>query len=290
MKRWKAILLVSIVCIMAACGSVNNSPAENMQSMQGTVKNTMLPPPGEEPEYVLSPLLEEKSYSADDGTVLAECSYQLATLSVSNSDELSPDTAAKAEQAAENFNERMNKRLTDSLAFSQELEEMAADAYKDGFLMAAYSDTASASAVLQGRIYSIRVDCSSYTGGAHPNSYTDSYLFDLDLGQFIDPAQVADDPVAFQAGAAELLLEKAQEQEEDIRAGYYPEYAEVIFHWYDGSVLFDGEGMTVVFSPYVLGPYAMGTVELKVSYDEIKDLLGPGGLERLGMGDSQEAE
>ena len=48
--------------------------------------------------------------------------------------------------------------------------------------------------------------------------------------------------------------------------------------------------MTVVYSPYVLGPYALGTVELKVSYQEIEDLLGPGGQERLGIGSTEEAE
>lgn len=48
-------------------------------------------------------------------------------------------------------------------------------------------------------------------------------------------------------------------------------------------MLFDSEGMTVVYSPYELGPYALGTVELKVGYDELTELLGPGGLERLGL-------
>lgn len=287
MKRWKAILLVCIVCVIAACGSVNNSPAQSMQSM---AKNTMLPPPDEEPEYVVSPMVEERRYSADDGTILAECSYQLVTMTVSNTDELSPDTAAQAEKVVENFNERMDERRQDAAAFGEELGNMARGVYEDGHLDYAYRNETRMSALLQGRIYSIRVSSSGYTGGAHPNSYTDSELFDLDLGRFIDPAQVADDPVAFQTGAAELLLEKAREQDEEIRSGYYPEYAEVISHWYDGTVLFDSEGMTVVYSPYELGPYAMGTVELKLSYDEIKDLLGPGGLERLGIAESDEAE
>lgn len=34
--------------------------------------------------------------------------------------------------------------------------------------------------------------------------------------------------------------------------------------------------MTVVYSYYELGPYAMGPVEFFLSYDEIRDLLGPG--------------
>lgn len=41
--------------------------------------------------------------------------------------------------------------------------------------------------------------------------------------------------------------------------------------------------MTVVYSPYELGPYALGTVELRADYRELAELLGPGGLERLGL-------
>ena len=76
MKRWKAILLLGVVCFIASCGGVNNSAAQNL------TKNTMIPIPDEEPEFVVSPLLEQKTFSADDGTVLAEYSYQLVTMSL----------------------------------------------------------------------------------------------------------------------------------------------------------------------------------------------------------------
>ena len=277
-------ILLCVVCFIASCGGVNNSAAQNL------TKNTMIPIPDEEPEFVVSPLLEQKTFSADDGTVLAEYSYQLVTMSLGNPEELSADAEERAEQVVGSFNERMESRLSDAMSFGQELGDMAESAYESEMLPVAYSDEATASVVRQGQIYSIRVDSSSFTGGAHPNSYTDSYLFDVVLGQFIDPAQVADDPVAFQTGAAKLLLEKAKELDTDVQSGYYPEYEDVIAHWYDGTVLFDKEGMTVVYSPYVLGPYALGTVELKVSYQEIEDLLGPGGQERLGIGSTEEAE
>ena len=280
MKRWKAVLLAALLCLAAACGSVGNN---NLTMSQSAVKNTLLLPSEAEPVYEITPVNEEKTYTAEDGTVLANTSYQVLAMSVSNLEELSETGAGKARLVVEHFNQRMDKRLSDASAYGMELKEMAEDAYASGFLANAYSDSVRAEAALQGRLYSIRFSSSSYSGGAHPNSYTDSYLFDLDMGQYIDPAQVADDPVAFQTGAAELLLEKAQEQDEEVRAGYYPEYADVISHWYDGTVLFDSEGMTVVFSPYELGPYAMGTVELKLSYEEIGDLLGPGGLARLGQ-------
>ena len=280
MKRWKAVWLAALLCLAAACSSVGDN---SLTLSQSTVKNTVILPSDTKPVYQISPVTEEMTYTAKDGTVLANTSYQVLEISVSNLEELSEAGVEMARQVVGHFNQRMDKRLSDASAYGLELKEMAEDAYASGFFDNAYSNSVHAEATLQGSLYSIRFSSSSYSGGAHPNSYTDSYLFDLDMGQYIDPAQVADDPVAFQTGAAELFLEKAQEQDEDVRSGYYPEYADVISQWYDGTVLFDSEGMTAVFSPYELGPYAMGTVELKLSYEEIWDLLGPGGLARLGL-------
>jgi len=85
-----------------------------------------------------------------------------------------------------------------------------------------------------------------------------------------------------QAGAAELLLEQAEALEE--RGDFWPEYADIIAAWNEGTVLFDQEGMLVVFSHYVLGPYAMGTVELRLDYGQLAELVGAGGMARLGIG------
>ena len=49
-------------------------------------------------------------------------------------------------------------------------------------------------------------------------------------------------------------------------------------------MLFDGDGMLAVYSPYLLGPYSMGEVELRLTYEELAELAGPGALEHLGMG------
>ena len=96
------------------------------------------------------------------------------------------------------------------------------------------------------------------------------------------PTQLADDPAAFQCGAAELLREKADAITRN-RDGYWPDYGEIISRWSEGAVLFDEEGMLVVYSTYELGPYVMGEVELRLSYEELAGLIGDGGLARLGM-------
>ena len=41
--------------------------------------------------------------------------------------------------------------------------------------------------------------------------------------------------------------------------------------------------MTVTFSAYELGPYAMGPVELTLSYEVLAQAIGEGGLAHLGV-------
>ena len=72
---------------------------------------------------------------------------------------------------------------------------------------------------------------------------------------------------------------------EDNRDGYWPDYTDIISRWNEGAVLFDEEGMLVVYSPYDIGPYAMGMVELLLSYDELAEVIGQSGAEQLGITD-----
>ena len=125
-----------------------------------------------------------------------------------------------------------------------------------------------------------------HLGGAHGNSGTSSYLFDLSLGRFVDPLQIADDPETFRTEAAELRIAEAESDAENL-PGYWSDYRDIISRWNEGAVIFDRTGMTVVYSPYEIGPFAMGTVELTLSYDELAPLLGEGGLRKLGVSESE---
>lgn len=173
MKRWKAVWLATLLCLAAACSSVGDN---SLTLSQSTVKNTVILPSDTKPVYQISPVTEEMTYTAKDGTVLANTSYQVLEMSVSNLDELSEAGVEMARQVVGHFNQRMDKRLSDASTYGLELKEMAEDAYASGFFDNAYSNSVHAEATLQGRLYSIRFSSSSYSGGAHPNSYTDSYL------------------------------------------------------------------------------------------------------------------
>ena len=50
---------------------------------------------------------------------------------------------------------------------------------------------------------------------------------------------------------------------------------------------FTGEGMEVLYSPYGLGPYVIGEVELSLSWEALEPLIGPSGMARLGQGERE---
>lgn len=235
------------------------------------------------PEYEILPFTSGSQIRAEDETVVAHCSYQVILLGLQNEEDVSPEAAEAAARNVAVFNEKMRTVHTELAEQGTVFGEDAVAAYEEfGSLAAEYEDDADIGADFCGDIVSAVLRRSSYTGGAHPNRYAASYLFDLTAGQFIDPTQVADDPEAFRTGASELLLEKAAAHRD--QEAFWQDYASILSRWNEGTVRFDSEGMWVIYSPYELGPYAIGDVELVLSWEELEPLIGPGGMAKLGRG------
>lgn len=226
------------------------------------------------PDYAVTPVSASGAFRAKDGKrEVASYSCQTLRLSLKNPEELSQAEREAGERNIAAFNTKMEAVQEDLVRQGEAMASDALAAWDDfGSLTASYEDEAAMDGVFCGDILSACLYRWSYTGGAHPNSYADSYLFDLRIGQFIDPTQVAEDPEAFRAGAAELLLEKAEAHGE--RESFWKDYADVIARWNEGTVQFTGEGMRVIYSPYELGPYSVGEVELLLTYEELTPLLG----------------
>lgn len=274
MKKYWAVLLLTGLCLLAACADLTPAPPAPAPPLAGG--------PAETAVYQFDALSAQERFTAEDGTELAHYSYQLPAMSVENMDELSPGEAETAVRNLEVFNGRMASLMEESVARGQTLGEDARELYLLGSAVLDYYEETQSSCYQTGRLVSVRLDTAGFSGGAHTNSYTSSALFDLGAGQFIDPTQIAEDPEAFRLGAAELLLEQAETLEE--RRDFWPEYEDIIVRWNEGTVLFDPEGMLVVFSHYVLGPYTMGSVDLRLDYEQLAELVGTGGMARLGIG------
>ena len=226
----------------------------------------------EEPDYQFEEMTVQEAFGGET----ASYSCQIMLLTVVNLELLSPEDTAAAERNMENFNGRMHSLQEVYTGRAAQLMEELSDS-----LGGPYYDETSASCTLTGQIISVRLDNGSYTGGAHPNRYTESLLFDLQAGRFTDPIQLADDPASYLSGTAELLLEKAEAHH--AYESFWQDYADLIARWNEGTVLFDSEGMEVIYSPYEIAPYGLGEVELRLDWEELEELLGPGGLAKLGV-------
>lgn len=268
--RQSMSLLLAGMLLLAACSA---SGAETIETAAEY----------EEPHYYFEDLTARETFQAEDGTQLAHYDYELFTLAVDNLDALSQEGREAAERNVKSFNTRAREVLENAVAYGRSLAGIAEE-FGASLGALDYFDEAAAHGYMGGEIISVWTNTSGYTGGAHGYHYTTGYTFDLSTGQFIDPVQLADDPAAFQEGAAELLIEKADSGEPgSCPGGYWDDYQDIIRSWSGGVTFFDEIGMQVVYAPYELGPYAIGSVTLHLRYEEIADLLGPGGLARLGV-------
>ena len=274
MKR--RMIAFALLCAMLLCGCSEQVSNDRSQSQEPEQSVTV----PAEPIYGYAEETREHIFMDDStGEIYASYKYTVLMLGIINEDELDEEKLALARHNVEVFNTRMQSILDDAVEYG---EELAAEVNGVSFAMP-LADEKTLAVTCAGQIMSVIVDGYFYGGGAHPYVYTQSYTFDLKLGQFIDPAQIGDDPETFRLKAAELLVAKADALGEDYTAGYWDDYAEIISHWNDAAVLFDEKGMTVTFSVYELGPYAMGPVELFVTYEELAEAIGAGGLEHLGV-------
>lgn len=280
MKKSLVVLLAACILLLAACaGLAVSDPVPLAELPEAVPAETAY----EEPEYGVTPFTSGDQIKSEDGEeqVLALYNYQIVLLELRNGEEVSPEDAEAAERTVEAFNGKMRSVLAELVEQGKAMGEDAREAYKEfGAPAEEYEDGAAVSAEFCGCVVSLCLERGSYTGGAHPNRYTVGYLFDLRSCQFIDPTQIAEDPETFRTGAAAVLLEQAEDHPE--RASFWEDYAEVIARWNEGTVLFDGEGMQVVYSPYELGPYAIGEVVFRLDWEELSPLIGESGMELLG--------
>lgn len=284
MKRVKWLVWLLSVAMLCACGANELQQKATPEAPQSEQVDTPVDELSSTPCYTYEDEVVSCQFTDEEsGALYAMYRYRVPMMCVDNMDDLTEEAKGIAQRNMESFNAKMQNLLDEAVTFGEEMAEMAAE---DGFatMGTTYATDEKEMVVTQtGEILTVRVDGYYYSGGAHPLVYTSSYLFDLVLGQFIDPTQIADDPEQFRTQTAELLVAQAESLGEEYTAGFWTDYAEIIAHWNDAAVLFDAEGMTVIFSVYELGPYAMGPVELFLTYAELADAIGAGGLAHLGQ-------
>lgn len=123
-------------------------------------------------------------------------------------------------------------------------------------------------------IFSISCNFYSFTGGAHPNGWTDYYNFNIQTGKIIE----LEDLFSYRE------LKKLQSIGENLFREMYGLNQEDKFSDYDfwfpddkfylaANFFIDNQGLTFYYNSYEIAPYAHGPTTLHIPYELIDDLI-----------------
>ncbi len=273
-KLFASLLTLSLSLSLAACGS-SGSP---------TGPDAPKPSQPETPELTFAvgtPLTHEMSYTADDGTLLLHTNYELPQLELRTADGALYEPGAAATQSAavavrDAFNAEMERCYAAVLSNESELAQEARDHYGSdsvSFEYIYYEDELLGEVVYQtDGLISVLANAYAFYGGAHPNTSTLTWSFDLTTGEFLTldalNAQSSTDSALGKTLVNTLASEIVNRiYEEGLDDYLYDDFYSYVYdlssnaHFY-----FSGSGMTVNFDAYVLGPYASGPQTFEIPY------------------------
>jgi len=297
----KKLLILLMLLMLTACGAASaEKPAPEPQTPPPLEEETVrTEEPAEEIHYQVELLRLNNTKQAEDGTPLLNFGVSIPVLTALREDgtaivrsENGGQALTEAEEqalaVAETFNGNFAEWTDDKSLF--EFEEMAQqelDWYREeGFdWHGGYTWELTCGVYQTERMISVSGLYYSYTGGAHPNSWQLSWNFDLEEGTFFEPELLADGTELRTAVAEEILRQVRTPLEDGTTPadGYWEDYETLINDWGSYAVFFDETGMTVVFSPYELAPYAAGPQEFHFDYDWLEPHLGSRGQALLGL-------
>lgn len=186
--------------------------------------------------------------------------------------ELAEDTGKRYPELAaalDAFNGQQKQSLNESIEWLESESEMFFSERSDpGFDEYLYSNDSCCVLRADSNVLSMLLYGETYSGGAHPISGYGGVTFHTGTGKKLELEDVVTDPDAFARLVDERLrVEYAEEYEY-----FYSDPVEVIK---EGSMdwTLGYEEITVYFSAYTLGPYAMGEQCITVNFSEAPELF-----------------
>lgn len=122
--------------------------------------------------------------------------------------------------------------------------------------------------------YLISVLCSvdSYMGGAHPNHWKNFLNFDAATGKkIIWQGVIADHNSFIELAEAGFRKDRILNPDADFeREGYF--FKDGIFSLPE-NIGYTSKGILLIYNPYEVAPYSMGSTEFVIPWEEVKDML-----------------
>ena len=280
-KLFASLLALSLALSLGAC-AVKVDP---------TGPDAPKPSQPETPELTFAvgtPLTHESTYTADDGTLLLHTNYELPQLELRTADGALYEPGAAATQSAavavrDAFNAEMERCYAAVLSNESELAQEARDHYGSdsmSFEYSYYEDELLGEVVYQtDGLISVLANAYAFYGGAHPNTSTLAWSFDLTTGEFLTLDGLDAQPSTDSALGESLTHTLAMAVLEQIDAQglseyYFEDYASYIFDLAaNASFYFNDKGMTIVFDPAVIAPYAASAQKFEIPYSHFYNAL-----------------
>ena len=122
------------------------------------------------------------------------------------------------------------------------------------------------------QVVSIVEYSSDYFGGPHGNYWYQGINFDAKTGEILSISEVIKDKTGFYPAANDYIAKKIEQkaEQEDIGDLLWPDYTKIIENMWNEEVswYFDASGLTIVFNPYEIAAYAVGTFFITLPYSE----------------------
>lgn len=286
MKKWVALLLCCVLALnLTGCGAGADGGSE-----------TSDPPQKSSLHFEAATQIYENEYKADDGTPLLGERYELPLLELrtENGALYTPaenvtangGAAESAQLTAQNaFNTEMNNVLAGLQAEASQMAAEGKSLYMNGgstaFTNGGWVSELSVTGVhmTEAGLLSIAVESYTYYGGAHPNSSTRAWNFDLTTGEFLTLDTLAAEEGDLQGNSLQDKIYWnicSQIDAKHLGEGYFDDYDSYLNDFPTLATLnFTENGLTVTFDPYVIAPYAAGpqvfNVPYRVFYDALND-------------------
>lgn len=246
----------------------------NQQNVDGTAEEELSqvetapdlqPSPGTYSLQINKRYMEEY---LDNGSPLFTASYPQITLL-----EKQGENNTSLKRALEHYNEKVQQETTALYAESLPYFQETYMEYPEDFYGYSYDRIIN---IERGdsRVLSFWEMEYNNSGGPHPNYYYSGYVFDVHSGEELKLTDVIADTDGLYDYTMEMLAERGTEE------GFFEGYQQVVRNMIDGDErtdtlewVLDSNGLTICFSPYVLAPYGMGTLEVTAGYEEQKELF-----------------
>jgi hypothetical protein len=122
------------------------------------------------------------------------------------------------------------------------------------------------------KVLTVKYETYAYTGGAHPNSNSSFYTFDLESGRMLTLADMVSDTTAL-LSVVENAFRKNQEllpQNNLEEQGYFLRDGRFFL---PANVGMSREGMVFYYNPYEIAAYALGPIQVTVPYEQLNGIL-----------------